>query len=141
MSLTPDSVVRTWFEDVWNQGKEITIDRLLASDGIAHGLPTADGSPMRGPDAFKPFYRRFRGAFPDIKIEVVRTITEGEMITAHCRVTGSHQSDALGMAATGKPVEFWGMSICRVQNGQIIEAWNCFDFLTFYQQLGIVPQL
>jgi len=30
MSATPDSVIRTWFEEVWNQGKESTIDRLFA---------------------------------------------------------------------------------------------------------------
>jgi steroid delta-isomerase-like uncharacterized protein len=141
MSPTPDSIVRTWFEEVWNQGKESTIDRLFAADGIAHGLPTADGSPMRGPDAFRPFYRNFRGAFPDIRIEVARTVTEGDMVTAHCRVTGSHQSGALGFAATGKPVEFWGMCILRVRNGQIVEAWNSFDFLNFYQQLGMLPQI
>jgi len=141
MSATPDSVIRTWFEEVWNQGKESTIDRLFARDGIGHGLPNADGLPMRGPDAFRPFYRNFHAAFPDIRIEVVRTITEGDMITAHCHVTGSHQTDALGMAATGKSVDFWGMCICRVQNGQIQESWNSFDFLNFYQQLGVLPQL
>jgi steroid delta-isomerase-like uncharacterized protein len=138
MGPSPDSVVRTWFEELWNQGREDTIDRFFAADAVAHGL--GDG-PLQGPEAFKPFFRRFRGALPDIRIEVVRTITEGEMIAIHCRVLGTHTGNTLAMPATGKPAEFWGICIARVSGGKIIEAWNQFDFLTFYQQLGSLPQL
>jgi hypothetical protein len=31
------------------------------------------------------------------------------------------------------------MTIVRVADGQIREGWNCFDFLTMYQQIGAVP--
>jgi predicted ester cyclase len=35
-------------------------------------------------------------------------------------------------------VEFGGMVIARVRNGQIVEGWNCIDFLSMYQQMGWV---
>jgi hypothetical protein len=35
-------------------------------------------------------------------------------------------------------VDFYGTVIGRVQNGQLIEGLNTFDFLTMYQQLGWV---
>ena len=139
MSATPDSVVRTWFEELWNQGKEDTMDRLFASDGIAHGLG-AEGAPMRGPEGYRPFYRAFREAFPDVRVEVLRTVTEGELVTAHCRVVGTHHGNALG-GPTGRPVDFSGMTIARVRDGKIIEAWNTFDFMSFYQQIGKLPPL
>lgn len=138
MPATPDSVVRTWFEELWNQGKEDTMDRLFAPDGIAHGL--GSGAAMRGPDGYRPFYRAFREAFPDVHVEVLRTVTEGEMVTTHCRVTGTHRGQAMG-APTGKSVDFSGMTIVRVRDGKIIEAWNNFDFLSFYQQIDMLPQL
>ena len=137
MTASPDSLIRTWFEEVWNQGSEDTIDRLLASDAVAHGLPGAD---LKGPADFKPFFRNFRAAFPDIRIEVARTVTEGDMVVAHCRVTGTHKGHTMGKA-TGNQMEFWGMCIARVRNGQIVEGWNSFDFLALYQQLGLLPQL
>jgi len=133
MATRADAVIREWFEHLWNQKREDTIDRLLAPGATVDGLP----APIRGPEGFKPFYRAFRDAFPDIRVEVVRTITEGNMVAAHCQVTGRRAPDAGG--APGAPVEFWGMVIVRVDDGKIAEAWNSFDFLGLYQQLGLMP--
>jgi steroid delta-isomerase-like uncharacterized protein len=138
MSVRPDAVMRTWFEEVWNEGREATIDRLLAAGAIAHGLP---GGPQRGPDSFRPVFHTFRGAFPDLRITVERTITEGDHVAVFCHVTGTHTGGSLGVAPTGRTVDFHGVTIGRVADGQIQEGWNCFDFLTMYQQLGIVPAI
>jgi steroid delta-isomerase-like uncharacterized protein len=140
MSTTPDSVVREWFEKLWNQGNEEAMDRLFARDGLAHGL-RPDGGAIVGPDAYRPFFQKFRGAFPDVRIEVVRTVTEGDTVTAHCHVRGTHSGDSLGIARTARPIDFWGMTIVRVRDGQIVEAWNNFDFMSLYQQIGILPLL
>ena len=37
--------------------------------------------------------------------------------------------------------DFCGMCMVRVHDGYIVDGWNSFDFLSFYQQLGILPQL
>lgn len=33
------------------------------------------------------------------------------------------------------------MGIARIRDGLIVEAWNAFDFLTLYQQIGMLPAL
>jgi steroid delta-isomerase-like uncharacterized protein len=136
MSGHPDAVVRTWFEEVWNQGREQAIDRLLAQDAVAHGLP---GGPCCGPAAFRPVFNTFRGAFPDLRIVVEKTVTEGNAVAAYCHVTGTHTGDALGIPPTGRRVDFHGVTIATIVDGTIREGWNCFDFLTMYQQLGAMP--
>ena len=135
MSMQPDQVARAWFDEVWCRGQEAAIDRLMATEAVAYGLPGGD---MRGAAGFRQVFNAFRGAFPDIHVAVERTITEGDMVTAHCRVTGTHTGNGLGLDATGKKVDFEGMTIVRVVDGRIREGWNCFDFLTMYQQLGVV---
>lgn len=35
MTLSPDTVMRAWFEELWNQGRADTIDRLFALEGRA----------------------------------------------------------------------------------------------------------
>jgi steroid delta-isomerase-like uncharacterized protein len=132
---TPEAVARTWFEEVWNQGRVDAIQRLFAADCVARGLPGGD---MHGPAAFEALFHLFRGAFPDIHIAVEQTITQGEWVAVVCQVTGTHTGNTMG-PATGKAVNFQGITLARVAGGQIHEGRNCFDFLTMYQQLGLVP--
>ncbi len=136
MSLQPAELLRTWFDEVWCKGQEAAIDRLMAEEAVAHGLPGGD---MNGAAGFRQVFKAFRGAFPDIHIAVDHTITQGDMVSTHCRVTGTHTGEGLGIKPTGKRVDFEGMTIARVVDGQIREGWNCYDFLTMYQQLGVVP--
>ena len=81
----------------------------------------------------------FRQAMPDIHVHLVHTVVEGDMVAMHCDVTGTHTGEGIGIPPTGKPVHFGGMCIGRFENGQIREGWNCFDFMTMYQQLGVLP--
>ena len=136
MSNENKALIRRWFEEVWNKGNEAAIDEMFATDGIAHGLADEPEKAMRGPQDYKPFYRRFRSAFPEIEVVVEDTIAEGDKVAARCRVRGKHQSDSLGFAATGRDAEFTGITIVRIDQGKIVEAWNNFDFMTMFKQLG-----
>ena len=133
-------MIRQWFEELWNQGREDTIDRLLSPDAKVYGLPTPGNGPI-GPAEFKPFYRQFRQVFPDIRITVVRTVAQGDLVAAYCDVTATHLGDGLGVPATNLKVEFSGMCIVRASGDRLVEGWNCFDFLRCYQQIGLMPQL
>jgi steroid delta-isomerase-like uncharacterized protein len=136
MAISPEDVVRIWFEEVWNQGAESSIDRLLTPDFVAHGLP---GGPLRGAAGFKPLVQSFRGAFPDISITIERVVAQGDFVTTLCRVRGTHTGDTLGIPATGRQVDFQGMTMGRAIDGRLQEGWNVYDFLTMYQQLGVDP--
>lgn len=136
MPATPAEILRIWFERVWNQGDESTIDQYYAPTAVAHGLPNA---PAPGPEGFKPFLRAFRTAFPNIKIEVTHALSDGELGVVRCRVTGTHTGEGLGVAATNLRVDFTGMTMARVVDGQIVEGWNIYDFISMYQQLRMQP--
>ncbi len=130
--------IRRWFEEVWNKGREEAIDEMFAEEGVAHGLADEAGSDLRGPAGFKPFFRRFRDAFPDIRVAVKDCVCEGDRAAARCRVRATHAGGGLGVAATNNPIEFDGLCIVRVRDGQIVEAWNNFDFMSMFQQLGAI---
>ena len=137
MSEANKALIHRWFEEVWNKGREEAIDEMFAADGIAHGLTEEGDRALRGGgEGFKPFFRAFRSAFPDIEVVVEDTVAEGDKVAARCSVRGKHQSDSLGFAATGAAAEFTGITIVRIADGKIVEAWNNFDFMTMYKQLG-----
>jgi steroid delta-isomerase-like uncharacterized protein len=131
-----NSLIHRWFEEVWNKGRAEAIDEMFACDGVAHGLTDESGNELCGPEGFKPFFENFRKAFPDLQVKVEDTVIEGDKIAARCTVRGTHGGDSLGIAATNRPVEFTGMTIVRVKDGKIAEAWNNFDFMAMFQQLG-----
>jgi steroid delta-isomerase-like uncharacterized protein len=131
------SVMRRWFEEVWNKGRESAIDEMFAEDGVAHGLVDENGEELRGSAGFKPFFRRFRDAFPDIQVTVEDCICEGDRAAARCLVRATHHGDSLGVAATNNAVEFDGLCIIHVRDGKIVEAWNNFDFARLNQQIGL----
>ena len=131
MPTTPDAVVRAWFQEIWNEGREEAIDRLAAANFIAHGAPS-----LRSPADFKVLYRQFRQALSEIDVTVERTVTQGEFCAGYCRVKGRHTGDGFGGAATNRVVKFDGVVMALVRDGRIVEGWNCFDFLSMYQQIG-----
>jgi len=111
---------------------------MLAEGSTAHGLTEMDGSPITGPESFKRFHRAFVSAYPDLHIDVEDTIIEEDKIVARCKVTGTHGGEGIGLVPTNKNVEFTGIAIVRVRDGKIVEAWNEFDFMKMYTQLGVM---
>jgi predicted SnoaL-like aldol condensation-catalyzing enzyme len=136
MAETPDVLARRWFKEVWDDGDESAIDRLMHPQALVHGLGAA---PIRGPEQFKPFFRVFHRALGNIKIDIAQTVVQGDTCAVHCHVVARHVGSDLGGPASGALVDFWGITILRAdEKGRIVEGWNTFDFLTMYQQIGWV---
>jgi predicted ester cyclase len=122
------TVLYKWFHEVWNNNNEDAIEELMTSDSFAHGILAKDQA--NGPDGFKLFYKDFKNQFRDIRIEVEEVIAQDEFESARTTVNAIH-------AATGKNVSFSGICMARIKNDQIAEAWNQYDFLNLYQQIGL----
>ena len=132
------AVVHRWFEEVWNKGRIEAIEEMLDPGCVVNGINDAGGNPVQGPAGFKPFFQNFRNSFPDIKITIEDTLVMGDKVAVRCRVKGTHVGDGLGFPATQKPIEVTGIAIARVENQKIVGAWNNFDFLGLYQQMGVL---
>ena len=100
------------------------------------------GNEIAGPEKFKELHRKFVRSFPDVSITVEDMISDGDKIAARATVRLTHTGENFtfsaekSLAPSGKKIEFSGMTITTIRNGQIAEAWNSFDFLRFYTELG-----
>lgn len=130
-------LIRRWFEEIWNQGREQTIDELCAKEAVGHGQ-TTDGSDIVGPEHFRQFWHNFRSAFTSIRVEIHRTIEEGDLAMAQWTLSAKHTGSFLGVEPTGKQITATGMSIQRFAGGKIVEAWDNWDQLAVMTQLGVV---
>lgn len=138
MSEKNRAVVRRWFEEVWNQGREATIDELFSAEGVAHGLGDSE-SDVRGPAEFKPFVAHIRGSIPDLHIQVQDILCEGDHAAIRVTLQGTHSGPGLGVAPTGRRVSIQGIIIVRIVDGQIVEGWNSYDQLGLLRQTGALP--
>ena len=128
------ALTRRWFEEVWNQGREATIDELLGPNGIAHGL-AEDGRDLPGPGEFRKFWRQFRSGIPDVRITVDQVIGEGDTTAVRFTAHGTHSGDGLGVKATGRKVRVTGIVMIRWKDGRIAEGWNEFDAAGLMRQI------
>ena len=135
---TNKALVRRWFKEVWNEGREDTIDELFAAHGIGYGLGDTDVE-LHGPPEFKPFVRNLRGALPDIHITIDDMLAEGDKVTVRITVEGTHKGANLGIAPSGRRVRIAGLVIVRIANGQLVEGWNSWDQLGLLRQIGALP--
>ncbi len=138
MSEANKALIVRWFEEVWNQGKESTIDELASPDVLAHGLGDTD-TDLHGAAEFKSFVRNLRGAFPDIHISVEDIITEGDKLSARLLVVGTHQGANIGVPPTGRRVRIEAITQVRISGGRIVEGWNSWDRLGLLRQIGALP--
>ena len=118
--------LQEWFDEVWHNGHEDAIERLMDSNAIIHGLGT--DKDKQGHEAFKPFYKSFRESFPNVHVDLQPIFSNDEFESADCVVKAEN--------AEGRKTEFTGITIARFKGGKLVEGWNGYDFLTMYQQLG-----
>jgi predicted ester cyclase len=143
-STVPDSaeireankrIMQRLMDEVWTKGNLDAADELFSAD---HTSPDAPTLPP-GPAGTKMIAGMFRTAFPDLKVEVLEMMASGDRVAARLRETGTHKGDLMGIAPTGKSVDFGEMAILRIANGKIAESWYQPDMPTLMQQLGVMP--
>jgi steroid delta-isomerase-like uncharacterized protein len=132
MATDNDRLARRWFEEVWNQRRTETVYELLTPDSICQ----SEAGPLRGPEAFLDHvYRPFVAAFPDLRVTVEATVSDGDDVVVRWRVNATHTGDALPFPRTGRRVTVRGMTWIRYRDGKMAEGWDCWN------QTGLIEAL
>jgi predicted ester cyclase len=79
--------------------------------------------------------RAFRSAFPDLYTTIETLVAEDDWVAFHFRHQGTHEGEFLGIAATGKRVDFRTMGFTRFSNGVVVENWGLHDYARILEQL------
>jgi predicted ester cyclase len=131
------TLMRRWFDEVWNQGKAASIDELFPEHAVLWGVSRM-GVASQGPAEFKEFHKALRAACPDIHVELEHVVQEGDTAFARWTATMTHTGEGLGMAPAGRVLKITGMSALRVRDGQLVEGWNNWDQIGMARQLGVL---
>jgi len=121
------AVVRRLVNEILNGGHLEVIDELYA--------------PELAPAA-RRWIAPFRASFPDVHMEIVELIAEGDTVVGRFTCSATHLGDWLGHAPTGRRFERVDeVSIFRFRDGRIMQVWSLEDTLGRLRQLGLTTQL
>jgi len=80
----------------------------------------------------------FRTAFPDLNLTIDDQIGEGDKVAVLWMAHGTHKSELMGIAPTGRQVTVTGMYMYRFACGKLVERSGARDMLGL-MQLGAIP--
>jgi steroid delta-isomerase-like uncharacterized protein len=136
---TNKALMAEYLEGFWNHGDHALAERYVATDAYFHDFEDAPTPIPQGLAGVKEVYRGFRDGFPDIRMDVEDMIAEDDKVLVRWTVKGQHTGNFQGIPPTHKTIDFDGMSVVRIANGQIVEGWSTMNVMKGMQQLGIVP--
>jgi len=117
------TIVRRLVDEVFNGGRLEVIDELYTPELAA---------------AAKRWITPFRASFPDVQMEIVELIAEGDKVVGRFTCSATHLGAWLGQAPTGRRfervAEVW---IIRFRDGKIVHVWSLEDTLSRLRQLGL----
>lgn len=128
--MSAREVIETWFERVWHKEDLSAIEEMMAPQTEIHGLGDI---PATGPEGFRPFAEALLQQIGDVHISIQKFMEDGDWSQALMTVTASCRN-------TGTPVRFSGQVMAKVQDNRIVSAYNHFDFMSMYEQLGMLPR-
>jgi predicted ester cyclase len=120
------TLVRREQEELWNHSGDLDAAEELFAAGEA--------------EAAKQQAADFRRGFPDVTSTVEDLIAEGDKVVARWRSRATHRGDYMGIAPSGKEVEFKGISFYRIEGNKIAESWSVEDQFGLMRQIGAVAE-
>lgn len=122
-------LVRRFYAEAINRRDLGAVERLLAEDF------THDDQP-RGRAGQREAVAAFLDGFSDLRNEILLILAEDDLVAAHQRWTGTHDGEFLGIAPSGRRVEFTSTAVLRIADGLIAAAWDEVDLLGLTRQLS-----
>ena len=115
-------LVRRFVDEVMNRGRLTLLDELVT------GALAAEA---------RRWISMFRESFPDVHMEIVDLVAEGDQVVARFACSGTHRGEWRGHAPTGRRFRVDEVYWFGIENGRIARAWGIEDTLERLRQLGL----
>ncbi len=133
LSEAAKAVVRRNTEEVQGAGNFELFEELFDDNFIDH-TPQPNMTPDK--PGVRGLYQKLREAFPDFHAVIHWQTAEGEIVTTFKTYHGTHRGTFLGIAPTGRKIQFETVDAMRVREGKITEHWGVANLYSLMQQLS-----
>jgi steroid delta-isomerase-like uncharacterized protein len=136
---TEDSraLVRRYFEEINNRNLAV-LDEVLSAEYVDH-TPLPFPVPP-GRDGTRQVAHSALRATPDGWHRIKGQVADGEYVMTLIEAGGTFKEALYDLQPTGQPITMSGIALHRVQNGRLVEHWGISDFVSLFQQIGLIPR-
>ncbi len=134
--MSGTDLARRFFEAA-NARDWATIEAIHTADAVYHDPQTPPGEPG-GAGMAKSL--AFYAEALEGRWEIHDIVDAGAHVTTRWTGHGLHDSDMIGIPASGKEIHVEALSLMRIDDGRIAEHWCVWDTAGMLQQVGAIPQ-
>lgn len=127
MSEQIRELARQWFDEVWNQQRSDTIERMVAPACLGHH----EGQTTNNAGEIKAMRDQLLGLLPDLRVEIEDIVADERHAVVRWTFSGTSSAGAKA------PVSFSGMTWLTFSDGKIVEGWDRWNQAAFLQQLAL----
>ena len=124
------AILQRWYDEVWTKGRLEAIDEMFGESTLVTGIMPDFAV---NPNDFKQLVIAIRALCKPPKATVIRSHEDGDWLSAMVQMQAVSMNTAEAISATG-------MVFARFEGGRMVETYNNFDFLTFFEKLGQLPE-
>ncbi|WP_431963188.1 ester cyclase [Nocardia sp. bgisy134] len=115
------SVIRRLFHELVNAGDFTVVDDIYRPDVVDHQpLP---GAPA-GREGVRYTIAVLRDSFPDLHVTIDESHAYADRVVIRYTWRGTHTRELLGIAPTGRSIEYQGVAEWRLIDGRIADRWD-----------------
>lgn len=97
------------------------------------------GIDVAGHDGFRNYVDTVYAAFPGFHNTIEELIVEDASMAARLIYRGTHQGPHVGVAATGRAVEYSGAAIFHMRENRAASGWVLGDKVSSWRQIAVPP--
>ena len=132
------ALVQRYLQDVFNRQNPAAVADTCGRGFAWHGGSLGEA---RGLAEYQNVLAAFFAAFPDLQIEILDALAEGDRVAVRYAMSGTHLGDFQGIAPTFKRVAGGGTNTYRLDETRIVEEWWQGDILVLLQQMDAAPPI
>ncbi len=123
-----------WLDEIWNKVNLAAVDELCTTNfTFSYAAPGVSNDR----EGYKQTVIMLTSGVSDLKVTLEDMVAEGDKVAVRWKGSSKHTGEFMGIPPTGKQLSMTGISIIRIEGGNIVEEWGEMDMMGLMQQMGV----